>query len=96
MGRVSEARYHMRKLSVITATIIFLIALSATSVSAQFKRTSSSERAAYGLPSETFSTKKHQKRRKSNKKRHKSKKKKDQPANKNKKPLFRKKSPWVN
>jgi hypothetical protein len=80
----------MRKLQVVILFTIFLMAMSAVTLLAQGNpsRTRGAQ-AAYGYPTERYSTKKKSKKKK---------KKHRQPAKKNKNaaPLYRKKNPWVN
>jgi hypothetical protein len=84
---------HMRKLQIVTLFIIFLVALSLTSVQAQRRQErTGSAKAAYGKAVEQFPSK-----RKAKKKSKKSRKKKDRKSsNKNAAPLYRKRDPWVN
>lgn len=82
----------MRKLQVIILFIIFLVAISATSISAQRRQErTGSARAAYGKPVEEFPTKKKAKKRAKKTK----KKKERKSSNKNAAPRYRKRDPWV-
>lgn len=84
----------MRRLRVVILSIVFLLALPASTLFAQNNNKqykTGSAKAAYGYPTESYRTKK---KAKKNKKKKKSKQPKSR--NKNGEPLYRKKSPWVN
>jgi hypothetical protein len=76
----------MKDLKTLGILIIFLVAMSATSLLAQGRQTrTSSAKAAYGYPADHKVKKKKKKAKKSK-----------TPKKKGKQPLYRKKSPWVN
>ena len=79
----------MKNLKVITIIIIFLVALSSTSLLAQRRNpgNTSSARAAYGFPTGQYKAKK-----KKQKKQRKAKARKKKPSE----PAYRKKNPWAN
>ncbi|MEJ7646239.1 MAG: hypothetical protein WKF87_16705 [Chryseolinea sp.] len=80
----------MRKLQVIILFVIFLMAVSGASVSAQRRsERTGSAKAAYGKAVEQFPTKKKAKKRSKKSKKHKA-------SNKKTAPLYRKRDPWVN
>ena len=77
------------KLQVVIILTIFLVAMSTATILAQGRQSrTGSAKAAYGFPSERYSTKKKSKKKK--------KKKQRKPPNKNASPLYRKRDPWVN
>jgi hypothetical protein len=79
----------MKNLKVITILIVFLVALSSTSLLAQRRNpgNTSGAKAAYGFPTGQYKSKK-----KKQKKQRKVKKSKTKPSQ----PAYRKKNPWVN